>query len=119
VDGVTGNSITYRECYEQSEMFGRSLQGLGAKKGDVMAIFMPNNIEYPLVLTGNASIGVISTTLNPVYTANEISKQMELSGTSWAITTRELLPVMKAAVTKLKGDVQRKTLENRIFVVGG
>ena len=52
---------------------------MGARKGDVMAILMPNNVEYPLAMCGASAVGVISTTINPTYTAGEIARQLEFS----------------------------------------
>ncbi len=120
VDFLTDRSLTYDECRTKCTSFAASLQSVGAQKGDVLAAFLPNLIEYPLILIGASGVGVINTTLNPVYTAAEISKQLELSGTSWAITTPELLPTMREAIDRI-GDKRRKdalSQPGRIFVVG-
>ncbi len=120
MDALTDRSVTYEECHTQCAAFAASLQEAGAQKDDVMAVFMPNLVEYPIVFIGASGAGVINTTLNPVYTAAEISKQLELSGAKWAATTVDLLPTMREAIDKIKDDGKRKVLsaEGRIFVVG-
>ena len=72
VDGITGRSLTFSECRRQSGNFGANLQAAGAKKGDVIALFLPNCVEFPLLLAGAAAAGVAVTTLNPVYTPAEV-----------------------------------------------
>ena len=79
VDGLTGAEYTYQECHDLSLSFAKSLQEMGASKGDVMAILMPNNVEYPLAMCGASAVGVISTTINPTYTAGEIARQLEFA----------------------------------------
>ncbi len=72
VDGVTGRSLDYATAKAQSLAFGSELVRRGAAKDDVMAILLPNCVEYPLVFSGAAGAGVINTTLNPIYTPNEV-----------------------------------------------
>ena len=97
----------------------KSLQELGAQKDDVMAVLMPNNVEYPLALCGASAVGVISTTMNPTYTANEIARQLEFSEAKFAMTTPELLDTLKAAVATLGREQKALLAEKRILVVGG
>ena len=59
VDGLTGKEFTYRDCHDLSLSFAKSLQEMGAQKGDVMAILMPNKVEYVLAMFGASAVGVI------------------------------------------------------------
>ena len=56
---MTGRELTYQECHDLSLSFASSLLGIGAQKSDVMAILMPNSVEYPLAIYGASAIGVI------------------------------------------------------------
>ena len=46
---------------------------------------MPNNAEYPLAMCGASAVGVVSTTINPTYTAGEIARQLEFSEVKFAV----------------------------------
>jgi acyl-CoA synthetase (AMP-forming)/AMP-acid ligase II len=88
---------------------------LGAKKGDVMAMLLPNCIEYPMIFAAGPGIGVTITTLNPIYTAAEIAKQLKLSNASWAVTSHELLPTLLGAIQELGSPDAWK---GKILIVG-
>jgi long-subunit acyl-CoA synthetase (AMP-forming) len=99
--------------------FGHCLQNLGAKKNDVLAIFMPNNVEWPIVWFGTTFVGVIGAPINPDYNELDLRRLLELSQATWAVTTPEQLPVLKAAVNGLSGSQREAFTDDRIFVVGG
>ena len=52
---------------------------MGFKKGDVFAIYSPNLPEYAVAIFGVIAIGAIATTVNPLYTSEELIKQLKLS----------------------------------------
>ncbi|TRY71910.1 hypothetical protein TCAL_00174 [Tigriopus californicus] len=116
VDGVTDEQLNYDEAYRKSKNFALRLQSLEALKGDVLAVLLPNCLEYPLVFAGGCGVGVTITTLNPIYTPHEICKQLEMSKACWAVTTKALLPTLEAAFVKL-GPVDFQWKE-RVFIVG-
>ena len=57
------------------------------------------------------------TTMNPIYTSTEIARQIKMSKASWAVTNRDLVPVIKDAITKLGQDPAGNEWKNRIIVV--
>jgi acyl-CoA synthetase (AMP-forming)/AMP-acid ligase II len=63
----------------------------GFKKGDVLAIYSPNLPEYALAMLGAASLGGIVTTANPLYTADELAKQLVDSGARLLVTVPPFL----------------------------
>ena len=73
---MTGKETNYETAHQQAKNFGLNLKGIGLKKGDVLALVLPNCIEYPLILSGAAKVGVTSTPLNPAYTHFELAKQV-------------------------------------------
>ncbi len=76
-----GVSITYRELDEASQAFGSFLQHeLGLKKGDRVAIMLPNLLQYPVALLGVLRAGMIAVNVNPMYTARELEHQLKDSG---------------------------------------
>ena len=105
VNGVTGKSYTYKEGNTDCKKFAISLETLGIKKGDVVALFMPNCPEYILCLLGIAGIGAIITTINPNYTPHEVSKQFEASNTKIVITIPSITNIAKEAIDKIDCNV--------------
>lgn len=68
---------------------------LGIKKKDVVLIYSPNSIQFPICLFGIVGIGAIATTVNPIYTVSELSKQVHDCKPKVIITVQELLPKVK------------------------
>ncbi|MFP4476764.1 MAG: long-chain-fatty-acid--CoA ligase [Desulfatibacillaceae bacterium] len=76
-----GKSITYAELDEMSKKFASYLQNeLGLKKGDRVALMMPNILQYPVCLFGILRAGMIAVNVNPLYTARELEHQLKDSG---------------------------------------
>jgi 4-coumarate--CoA ligase len=47
--------------------FGSALLRMGAKKGDVMGMVVPNIPEFPIAFLGACGVGITITTMNPTY----------------------------------------------------
>jgi long-chain acyl-CoA synthetase len=76
-----GVDLTYHELDVQSAKFASYLQNtLGLKKGDRIAIQMPNVLQYPIVLFAAFRAGLIVVNTNPLYTATEMKHQFKDSG---------------------------------------
>ncbi|XP_040583770.1 uncharacterized protein [Lepeophtheirus salmonis] len=86
VCGMTGRTYTYEMVHSLSQKFGSALLRLGAKKGDVMGLVVPNIPEFVIAFMGCASIGVTLTTMNPTYRPEEIARQLDNSGAKYVMT---------------------------------
>lgn len=76
-----GKGYTYGELQELSERFASYLQNeLGLKKGDRIALMMPNILQYPIALFGILRAGLIVVNVNPLYTERELQHQLKDSG---------------------------------------
>ena len=76
-----GKSFTYKEIDEASRIFAAYLQfELGLKKGDRIAIQMPNCLQYPVVMFGALRAGLIVVNTNPLYTPREMKHQFVDAG---------------------------------------
>ena len=98
VDGVTNENYTYEDARSLSIKFGNSLRKLGFQKDDVLAVFLPNCPEYLLSVTGTIGAGGIVTTVNPTYTATEVSRQLDMSNASIIFTKSNMLPITTEAI---------------------
>ena len=56
------------------------LQGLGLKKGDRVAVMMPNVPQYPVAVAAVVRAGLVVVNVNPLYTARELEHQLKDSG---------------------------------------
>ncbi len=78
-----GRSITYAELDTYSKQFAAYLLGeLKLKKGDRVAIMMPNCLQYPIAIFGVLRAGLTVVNTNPMYTPRELKHQLVDSGTS-------------------------------------
>jgi long-chain acyl-CoA synthetase len=71
-----GKSITFAELDGLSRDFAAYLQHSGLKKGDAVAIMLPNLIQYPVALFGILRAGMTVVNVNPLYTPRELQHQL-------------------------------------------
>ena len=71
-----GKSITFAELDSLSRDFAAYLQHSGLKKGDAVAIMLPNLIQYPVALFGILRAGMTVVNVNPLYTPRELQHQL-------------------------------------------
>ncbi|EMQ2875869.1 long-chain-fatty-acid--CoA ligase FadD [Vibrio navarrensis] len=76
-----GSVMTFRKLEERSRAFSAYLQNeLKLKKGDRVALMMPNLLQYPVALFGVLRAGLIAVNVNPLYTPRELEHQLNDSG---------------------------------------
>lgn len=91
IDGPTGRTITYAGLRAGVDRVAAGLAERGFEKGDVFAIFSPNVPEYALAFHGVARAGGICTTVNPLYTVDELSFQLTDSKARYLLTIPQFL----------------------------
>ena len=76
-----GKSMSYAELDDQAGRFAAYLQkDIGLKKGDRVALMMPNVMQYAVALYGVLRAGGVVVNVNPLYTARELQHQLKDSG---------------------------------------
>ncbi len=76
-----GKEISYDEFDRLSTQFATFLlQELQLKKGDRVAIMMPNCLQQPIATFGVLRAGLTVVNVNPLYTARELRHQLQDSG---------------------------------------
>lgn len=100
-----GITLSFQDIYTLSEEFAAYLQSvLNLKKGDRLAIMLPNILQYPVVMFGALRAGLTIVNVNPLYTTPELIHQLRDSGAETIIVLRNFLSTVKAALadTQLK-----------------
>ncbi len=76
-----GKELSYAELDQKSRDFAAFLQQeTGLKKGERVAIMMPNLLQYPVAIFGILRAGFTVTNVNPLYTPRELKHQLVDSG---------------------------------------
>ncbi len=85
-----GTTLTYAEIDRLSANFASYLlDELKLKKGDRVALMMPNVLQYPIAIFGVLRAGMTVVNTNPMYTGRELRHQLKDSGAS-AIVVMEM-----------------------------
>jgi acyl-CoA synthetase (AMP-forming)/AMP-acid ligase II len=100
IEGPSGRILTYGQLADGVRRAATGLAGLGFRRGDVLAIYSPNIPEYAVCFNAVASLGGASTTINPLYTADEAAKQMADCGARILVTIPAFLDKAKEAAAK-------------------
>lgn len=75
-----GKDMSFGEIDARSQAFAAYFQSLGLKKGDRVAIMMPNVPQYPIAVAAILRAGFVVVNVNPLYTARELEHQLKDSG---------------------------------------
>jgi acyl-CoA synthetase (AMP-forming)/AMP-acid ligase II len=100
IDGPSGRTYTYAQFAAAVRAAAAGFARRGLFKGDVLAIFSPNLPEYAIAFHGAALIGGIVTTINPLYTAAELSYQLKDAGAKFLITVGPFLDKAREAAAE-------------------
>ncbi|MEP6480063.1 MAG: AMP-binding protein [Rhodoglobus sp.] len=100
VDGTSGAETTYRELLGQIHGVAGALAARGLGLGGVVALLCPNVPAFTSVFHGILRAGGIVTTINSLYTSEEIFGQLSDSKAEWLVTVSPLLDGAKAAAGK-------------------
>jgi acyl-CoA synthetase (AMP-forming)/AMP-acid ligase II len=110
---ITGRKYTHDQVFSMSRSFAAALLKSGLKRGDVVTIVLQNIPEYAPVLLGIWEAGLIASTANPLYTSEEIARQVKGAGAKCVVTTPNFLKTIRKA--KSSGECANL---NSIVVIG-
>ncbi len=91
-----GNKMTYAQLSSLANRFAIGLQKLGIKKGDRVAIALPNIPQYPIAYFGVLRAGAIAVPTNPLYTEREMQHQLSDSGARIIVMMDDFYPTVRA-----------------------
>lgn len=90
-----GGNLKYSDLKKYSDRFSNYLlNDLKLKKGDRLAIMLPNCLQYPIVMFGAINAGLTVVNINPLYTAREFGHQILDSGATTLIISNECLKII-------------------------
>lgn len=109
IDGPSGREVTFGELAGAVDRFAAALGERGLGRGDVLALFAPNNPYYPVVFHGALAAGLAVTTINSLYTPDELAFQLRDSGAKILVTVSPFLDRARAALRE-EGLAVRETI---------
>jgi len=110
VDGPTGRTLTFGQVANGARLVASSLAKRDFKKGDVFAIYSPNLPEYAVAFHAILMLGGIVTTVNPLYTVDELVFQLKDTNAKYLVTVPPF-------ADKAKEAAQQSRVEE-VFVFG-
>jgi long-chain acyl-CoA synthetase len=102
-----GVEITYGEVEEKANAFAVYLQSRGVKRGDRVAVMLPNCFQFPVCVIGAMKAGAIFTAVNPLYTPRELNHQLKDSGAETIVVFESFAHTLQQSMegTKLRNIV--------------
>ena len=88
---------TYRSISEDAWRFANGLRRVGVKKGDRVALVLPNTPQFVVAFYGALRAGAVLVCCNPRYTAAELQHQLADTGATVVVVLSRLYPLVNAA----------------------
>lgn len=111
IDAASGFTLTRADTRDLSLALGHGLRhvfgplgGVPLTRGDVLMVFSPNSIAWPLMMFGGWAAGLRLTLVNSSYTPREVAYQWQDSGARAVCVHVTLLPVLLDAFKLLNVD---------------
>src|SRR5512140_575353 len=102
-------ALSYRQLQEQSLRFANALFHQGVRKGDRVALMLPNCPQLVIAIYGVLRLGAIVVNTNPMYVAREMREQFEDSDCETLVLLDQFLPRLRT--------IQAATRVKRVIVV--
>ena len=95
-----GGKIIYAELDALVNKFARALIGLGVKKGDRVALMLPNIPQMVIAYYGTLRTGAVAVPTNPLYHEHELEVQLRDSGAETLVAVDMFYPVIERVLRK-------------------
>ncbi|MGB9914799.1 MAG: long-chain-fatty-acid--CoA ligase [Candidatus Bathyarchaeales archaeon] len=100
--------ITYAELAALTDQFAAALAALGVKKGDKVAVFLPNTPQFIIAYYGSLKVGALLTAISPLHKEREVEYQLKDAEAETIVALDTLYPIVE--------NVRRKTKLKNIIV---
>ncbi|KAI8057082.1 hypothetical protein BDF22DRAFT_616524 [Syncephalis plumigaleata] len=102
VSAETGRTLTVAGLRRDVKRFtGALVNQLGVKRGEVVMIVSPNDIDYAVVILGAIAAGLVVTPANPAYIVDELVHQAKDSNTKYIIADYAHLATVKEVTERV------------------
>src|SRR5712691_4752257 len=88
---------TYKSISDDAWRFANGLRRLGVKKGDRVALVLPNTPQFVIAFYGALRAGAVVVCCNPRYTAPELQYQLADAGATVVVALSRFYPLLKMA----------------------
>jgi long-chain acyl-CoA synthetase len=102
---LMGKSLTYKELNDYSTAFASYLQYRGLKKGDRIALMMPNLLQYPIAILGAIKAGITIVNINPLYTPYEMEFVFSNSNVKAIVLAENFAANLEKVIAKTKIEI--------------
>ncbi len=100
IESTTDRTITYHQLAGAIQRVAAGLSRRGLRQGEVVAIYSPNLPQYVMAFHGVLLAGGVVTTLNPLYTVDEVVQQLNDCHARYLLTTSMFLNNAQAAAAR-------------------
>ena len=105
-----GRTVTYAEMDAIANRFAHWAKGLGIRRGQTVALFMPNRLEYFCVWYGLSKIGVVTALINNQLAGLPLAHCLNISQANHVVVDSETSPVFEAARPLMERTLQQWVL---------
>jgi len=105
-----GRTLTYGELDAMANRFAHWAKGLNIRRGQVVALLMPNRLEYFAAWYGLSKVGVVTALINNQLAGYPLAHCLNLSGAAHCIVDAETSPVFEAVRPLLERPMQQWVL---------
>ena len=96
-----GRTVTYAQLDALANRYANWAKGRGIKRGDTVALFMPNRIEYLAVWYGLSKVGVATALINNQLYGPALAHCLNVSGAAHVIADAETAAIFEAVRDQL------------------
>jgi long-chain acyl-CoA synthetase len=93
-----GARVTFGDVDARSKALGGWLQGKGLRRGDRVAVMMPNVPQYLVAIGAVLRAGGVVVNVNPLYTARELQHQLADSGATFIIVLENFAHTLASVI---------------------
>lgn len=105
---TVGGKLTYRQLNEKVDRMATAFYQLGVRKGDRVAVMLPNSPHYIITFFACMRLGAIVVNTNPTYTGRELQHQLHDSGAETIVLLNIFWPRLR--------EVRAETPVKRVIV---
>ena len=96
IEMTDGGTLTFGQADTEVTCVAGFLAGLGIKSGDMVAVFLPNGLDFVRVWLGLGRLGAVAVLLNTDLTGSFLHHQLESCGATLAVLDRARLDALRS-----------------------